>query len=291
MFLALIPPVLAQEPGGQECLDQCDAGLDKLKQTTCDGTCSGPPPEEDCECRSFKQADCTETCVWGYCANTCCTNYEVNCQYRWVHPADTSPPSQPTACDCHLLTADHPDLGWVKKGESLSFIAEATVSGSGSPTVQMGFAIDYDDQPLANSGSISANYSRPADEEGVDIYQALWSWAVPADAETGLYHLKLTIDCERAAASFLESHQISAISSPSGRQESRLALLVQRFLHLLGLKSQEAARTKAVPTLGPDVPFQPPFPVVVRPTGKKTLQLGTFLPARGCWDIYFQVVE
>lgn len=281
-----------EEPGGRECLDQCEDGYEKYEQATCTGGCSGSPPKDDCECRSFKSYTCTATCVWGYCANTCCTNYEALCQYWW--DCEEPPTSRPPAtCDCWSLGADHPNLAQVKKGEVLNFTAEVSASETAAAP-QVVLTLEKEGVPILTSGNLPTYFHRQETTNGtsVQIFQAIWPWQVPtSDDAPALYRLHLTINCGETGrgqerAQFLPS-------TPAPKTSSGPARLLERLLLFLGLRRKKTVRPQAFPTPTPTPPFQPPFPTVFRPKGP-TLKLGTFLPelpASTCYDLYFRVVE
>lgn len=234
-------------------------------------------------------------------------------------PVPTTTPTRtpPATCACWLLTTDHPDLSRVKRGDLLDFTAEAFTSTPETAVVlDMVFVLEHGGAEIANSGTIPAYFNRSEviDRVNTDVYRSSWAWQVPNTNEAeGLYYLKLIIHCGwkegKAQGTFLSSQTsqnfrvLGQAAPPAGgptptpqNRGFSLGALIEKILSFLGLGKQEAAKIQAKPTPTPEVPFQPPFPTVVRPTGGKSLQLGTFLPvptlpAGGCTDLYFQVPE
>lgn len=229
-----------------------------------------------------------------------------------VPTATPTPPEPPATCACWLLAAEgNPDLSRVNKGQTLSFIAEAfTATPETALVLDMVFVLDREGREVGNSGTIPAYFHRSEVIGGVntDVYRSVWSWRVPTSGDVeGLYHLKLIIHCgwkegriqqkgPRVAQISKAFRVLGSSPTQTSQPNSGLFASIQSLWDIirewLGI-GQPAPTPTPRPTPTPQVPFQPPFPTVVRPTGK-TLQLGTFfpvptLPPGGCTDLYFQV--
>jgi hypothetical protein len=161
----------------------------------------------------------------------------------------------------------------------------------------MVFVLDRNGQEMVSSGTIPAYLNRSQIIGGInaDVYRSTWSWQVPAAGDVeGLYHLNLIIHCgwkeggvQSKSLAFGNSHVLGRISSSPAPAPSGIEGFINFILGLLG-------RIQASPTPTPMVPFQPPFPAIIR-SSDKTLQPGTFLPVPtlptgGCKDLYFQVL-
>lgn len=186
-----------------------------------------------------------------------------------------TPTPPPGTCDCWLLISDHPDLANVKRGETLTFSAEAYVSKSQPTYVKdMTYVLDKDGSIVAESLKKPAVYVR--DEvfggEEVKIYQTNWSYTVPdTDEVKGLYHLSLSIYCAGEEAVKIRSFFVQAQrpTSSSRAEPNPFHTLLKRIFGTV------------VQFITPQAP---------------TLKLGTFEPRptlspSGCTDLYFRVVD
>ena len=202
-----------------------------------------------------------------------------------IPTATPTPREPPATCACWLLSAEgNSDLADVKKGDTLNFIAEAYVSTpETAEVIDMAFVLEHEDEEIGHSGTVPAQFNRSEVIGGVntDVYRSTWSYRVPSTGDVeGLYYLKLIIHCgwkEGEGQGIPLASRTSQTLKVLGETETKsgFASLIERILSLFGLRKQE---------------------VVIRPEGKKTLQLGTFkpvptLPAGGCTDLYFQVRE
>ena len=192
-------------------------------------------------------------------------------------PTATPTRQPPASCACWLLTSDRPDLSQVKKGDLLSFTAEAYVSTPQTAKVlDMVFVLERPGQTPFESGTMPAYFNRSEVIGGVsvDVYRSFWSYTVKTTDNEGLYHLNLIIHCgwkEGKVSQFLAARASRA--RVLGTQSGFWSLIG----NILGF-------------------FQPPFSTIIRPGGSRTLQLGTFLPvptlpAGGCTDLYFRVTQ
>lgn len=193
-------------------------------------------------------------------------------------PTATPTRQPPASCACWGLTSDHPNLSQVKKGNLLNFTAEAYVSTPQTAKVlDMVFVLDHNGQEMTRSGTMPAYLNRSEMIGGImtDVYRSSWAWQVPTSGDVeGLYHLNLIIHCgwkEGKVSQFLAA----------GVSRARVLGAQPGFWGLIGN------------ILGF---FQPPFSMIIRPGGSRTLQLGTFLPvptlpAGGCTDLYFQIIK
>lgn len=191
----------------------------------------------------------------------------------------TPTPEEEVSCACWLLAPEgDTDLSDVKKGQTLSFVAEAYVPASEPAHVkEMIYYLDKEGTPVAQSPIKSAVFDREEviDGESVKIYKTNWSYTVPdSDDAEGLYHLNLEINCAWDVALQVKSFAVRAeelTPTPTPRPPSFWDLLKRLF--------------------GSVVQFLSP--------GGATLKLGTFEPkvvptlppGAECTELWFQVVE
>jgi len=242
-----------------------------------------------------------------------------------ITPSPTPTPEPPASCSCYSITSDSKDPTVVKKEESLKFTAEAYVDTPATAKIDtMGFVLyqvenaEDEGNEIANSNLIICNGVPRADgavcgfdrsEGGKDIYQAQWSYTIKETDPLGLYRLELIINCAWKQAyggsrvlgeardyylRLREEAQISPTpiqpSSPSSPSSPNPFLnFFQTLLNFFGLGRQPTPQPPKVQVEGPTPPI-----TIIAPTGKRTIQLGTFEPlppAKDCTELYLRVVE
>ncbi|MBM3209318.1 hypothetical protein FJZ40_03440 [Candidatus Shapirobacteria bacterium] len=222
-----------------------------------------------------------------------------------VVPTPTPTREPPASCSCWLLaTEGNPNLANVKKGQTLNFIAKAYVTTPATAKVLgMKFFLQRPSQTEIVSDTIPAYFEGSETINGVksDVYRSTWSYLVKQTDNEGLYHLNIQIFCgwkegraQGEQLAFGKPRVLGAFPTPIP-EKTGLASLIERILSLFGRKSEVPVQTQGFPLSLPTVTPEPTFPIIARPTGRRTLQLGTFLPAPtlpagGCTDLYFQVL-
>lgn len=211
-------------------------------------------------------------------------------------PVPTATPTRepPASCACWSLEAEgKPNLGNVKRGQLLTFLAEAYVSTPQTAKVlDMVFVLQRPGLNPVESGPMPAYFNRSQIINGVntDVYRSSWAYRVQATDPEGLYHLELIIHCGWKEGAMLPGQLVGqgqpvqfrvlgqTIPTPTStpaQTPSAFQRWLNSLLEFLGLRRPEAAR-------------------VVEPGGAETLKLGTFyptpvLPEGECVDLYFYV--
>lgn len=215
--------------------------------------------------------------------------------YLTSTPSPTSPqgtltptPTPKVSCSCWSLTVDgNPDLGDVKKGQTLKFIARAYVPKAEPAYVkEMVYYLFKDGKQVAQSPAQSAIYigDEVVGAREVKIYQTWWTYTVDnVSGAEGLYHLELGISCAweqtlRVRGSFTKAQ------GPGYAQSQKTTSLFLKE-KTTGGSLLEAIRNY-LRTFTGFLSFSP-----------RTIKLQSFPPklplppTKGCTDLYFRVTQ
>lgn len=204
-------------------------------------------------------------------------------------PPSSPAPTLPASCNCETIDIE----GNVTKGQTVTITTYAKVEDPDKNNAKVLTMIYYVDRIDDNQNSKNIDRSDPigaifkertTDKNGktIDRYYTKWKWTIPVTSEETEYKVWVKINCGYKTS--VTPSVIASLLNSTAKQGGSLLDSLLRFLgRLFGISGSAPSPTPAlIPT---------PTMTLLVPTGARSLQLGTFIPAtttfleKGCAHI------
>jgi hypothetical protein len=142
-------------------------------------------------------------------------------------------------------------------------------------------------EEIANSGEITA----VATTDDPNLYYTDWTYTIPVESTSGTYEYHIWVDlsnrCEYNAHAY--NRYDSVVLGTSTQKGSFFEMIRSFIASLFGGFRGTSKQNGEIPFMGPAAPITG----ILRPTGVKSPQLGTFYPAlniiKACKEMWFTV--